>query len=101
MWPEQLALVHGDDVGGRVVALLLSLPDADDGVSVEARLTLDPLHLEPVVEAHSGGQRLVPASVECPAQAKVDVLVDLARLRLAAASGGETTSPDSAVAQTA
>ena len=58
-------------------AVLLSLPDGDDNASAEARLTSDPVHLEPVVEAQSGGQRLVLASAECPALAGVDVLVDV------------------------
>ena len=72
---SELALVQGDDARGRVAAVMLSLPDGDDTASAEARLTLDPLHLEPVVGARSGGQRLVLTSAECPAQAGLDVLV--------------------------
>ena len=59
--PQPLALVQGDDVPSRVAGVLLSLLDGDDNASAETRLTLDPLHLEPVVEAQSGGQRLVIA----------------------------------------
>ena len=75
--PKQLALVQGDNTPGRVAAVLLPLPDGDDNASAKARLTWDPLHLEPVVEAQSSGQRLVIASANCPTQARVDVIVDV------------------------
>ena len=75
--PKQFALVQGDDAPGRVAAMLLSVPDGYDNASAEARLTSDPLHLVPVVEAWSGGQQLVLASSGYPAQAGVDVLVDV------------------------
>ena len=55
----------------------MSLLHGDNNASTKARLTLDPLHLEPVVEAQSGGQRLVIASAKCPTQAGVDVTVDV------------------------
>ena len=73
---EQLALAQGDVVPGRVAAVL-SLPDGDDNASAEAHLTLNPLNLEPVVKAQSGGQRLVLASAKCPAPAGMNVLVDV------------------------
>ena len=50
--PKQLALVQGDDARGRVTVVLLYLPNAYVNASAEARLTLDPLYLESVVEAH-------------------------------------------------
>ena len=75
--PKHLALVQGDDVTSCVAVVLLSLPDGDDNASAEACLTLNPLHLEPLVEAQPRGQRLVLASAQCPAQADVDVLVDV------------------------
>ena len=56
MGSKQLKLVRGDNAPGRVAAGLLSLPDGDANASVETRLTLNPLHLELVVEAQSGGQ---------------------------------------------
>ena len=98
---KQLALIQGDDTPGRGAAVLLSLSDGDDNASAEARLTLDPLHLELALEAKSSGQRLVLASSKCPAQADVAVLVDVMhdyRWRLRA--GGKTASPSSAVDQT-
>ena len=71
-------LVEGNNAHGRVALVLRSLRYGDyDNVSAEARLTLDPLHVEPVVEDPSGGQRVVLASAACPAQASVDVLVDV------------------------
>ena len=63
--------VVGDDVLLRVTAVLLILQGGD------ARFTLDPLQLEPVVDAGSGEQRLVLALVECPTQAEVDILVEV------------------------
>ena len=59
--------------------MLLLVPDGDDNVSAEARLTLDPLHLGPVVEAQSCGQRLGIASTQCPNQAGVDIIVEVAQ----------------------
>ena len=49
--PEQLALVEGEDALGGVGAVPLFLRDRDDNASAEARLTLDPLHLEAAREA--------------------------------------------------
>ena len=57
--------------------MLLSLPEGDDKASAQARLTLNLLHLEPVVEAQSGGHRLVIASAKCATQAGVDIIVDV------------------------
>ena len=48
-------------------------------MSADARLTLDPLQLEPVVEAGSSEQWLVRALEECPAHAEVDILVQVLR----------------------
>ena len=62
---------------GRVTAVLLTLPSGNDSAAADARLTLDPLQLEPVIEAKSGEQLLVLALEECPAQAEVDVLVEV------------------------
>ena len=53
--PKQLAPVHGDDASGRVAAVLLSLPDGDGKAWAEACLTLDPLHVQPVVEPSQVG----------------------------------------------
>ena len=75
--PKQLALVEGNNAHGRVALVLRSLLYGDDNVPAEARLRLDPLHVEPVVEAPSSGQRVVLAPVACPAQAGVDVSVDV------------------------
>ena len=66
MGSKQLELVQREDAPGRVAAMLLSLPAGDYNGSVEARLTLDPLHQEALVEAHSRGQRLLIASTQCP-----------------------------------
>ena len=59
--------------------MLLSLPDGDDNAPVDACHTLDTLDLEPVVEAQSGGQRLVIASTQSPSPASVDVVMEIAR----------------------
>ena len=56
----------------------MSLPDGDDNASADTRHTLDPLNLEPVVEAQSGGHRLVIASAQCSGQAGVDVIMEMA-----------------------
>ena len=57
-------------------AVLQSLPHGGDSALAEARLTLDPLHLEPVVVVQSRGQWLVLPLAKCPSQAEVDVLHD-------------------------
>ena len=57
----------------------MSLPDGDDNASADARHTLDTLDLEPAVEAQSRGQQLVIASAQCPSQAGVDVIVEIAQ----------------------
>ena len=59
--------------------MLLSLPDGDDNALADTRHTFDTLDLEPVVEAQSGGQRLVIASAHSPSQAGVDVIVEIAQ----------------------
>ena len=48
---KQLEVVYGDDTPGCVAAMLPSMPTGNDNASAEARLTLDPLRLEPVLEA--------------------------------------------------
>ena len=74
---KQLERIQGDGLPGRVTEVPLSLTDGDDNASAEAYLTLDPLPLEPVVEAQSGRQRLVIASAQCPNQAGVDIIVEI------------------------
>ena len=56
---------------------MLSLPEGDDNVATHARHTLDALDLGPVVEAQSGGQRLVIASARSPGPAKMDVIGEI------------------------
>ena len=59
--------------------MVLSLPGGNHSASADARLRLDPLQLGPVVEDRSGEQRFVLTSTECPAQAEVDVMVEVLR----------------------
>ena len=59
--------------------MLLSLPQGDDNVAADACHTLDALGLEPVVEARSGGQRMVIASAQTPGPARVDVVGEIAQ----------------------
>ena len=58
---KQLVRIKGYDAPGRVTEVLLSLPEGDDNVAADARHTLDTLDLGPLVEAQSGGHRLVVA----------------------------------------
>ena len=96
---KQLARIPGDDVPRRVTEVMLSLPNGDDNLAADARHTLDTLDLGPVVEAQSGGQRLVVASARSPGQARVDSMGEIVQeygCRLLA--GGPTESPGIAVA---
>ena len=56
---------------------MFSLPEGDDNVATDARHTLDTLDLAAVVEARSGGQRLVLASARGPRLDGVDVIGEL------------------------
>ena len=69
---KQLAHIQGNDALGRITKVLFSLPEGDDNVAADARHTLDALELGPVVEAQSGGQRLVTASARSPGPARTD-----------------------------
>ena len=74
---KQLARIGGDNTLGRVTEVLLSLSQGDDNVAADVRHTLDALDLGPVVEAQSGGQRLVVASARSPGQARMDVIGEI------------------------
>ena len=71
---KQLARIPGDDTPGRITEVLLSLPEGDDNVAADARHTLGDLSLEAVVEARSGGPRMVTASARGLGPAWVDVI---------------------------
>ena len=49
---------------GRISVVLLSMPLGDGSEEVEARLALEVLQLEPVMEARCGAQRMVPIAVD-------------------------------------
>ena len=74
---KQLARIQGDDAQGHVTEAMFSLHEGDDNVAVDARYTLDTLGLAAVVEARSGGQRLVLASARGPRLDGVDVSGEL------------------------
>ena len=76
---KQLARVQGDDAQGHVTEAMLSLPEGDDHVAADARHTLDTLGLAAVIEARTGGQRLVLASARSPGQDGVDVIGEVLR----------------------
>ena len=61
-----VARIQGDDALGHITEVLLSLPEGDENVAADTRHTLDALGLEPVVEAPSGGHRMVIASARSP-----------------------------------
>ena len=71
---KRLARVQGDDAQGHVTEAMFSLPEGDDNVAADARHTLDTLGPAAVVEARTGGQRLVLASTRVPAFDGFDVL---------------------------
>ena len=74
---KQLARIQGDDAQGRVTEAMFSLPEGDDNVAADASHTLDTLGLAAVVEARSGGQRLVLASARGPRLDGVDVIGEI------------------------
>ena len=76
---KQLARVQGDDAQGYVTEAMFSLPEGDDNVAADARHTLDTLGLAAVVEARSGGQRLVLASARGPGLDGVHVIGEIVR----------------------
>ena len=57
--------------------MLLSLPEGDDNVAADARHTIDALGLRAVVEARSGGRRMVLASPRGPRLPGVDVIGEI------------------------
>ena len=76
---KQLARVRGDDAQGHVTEAMLSLPEGDDNVAADARHTLDTKGLAAIIEAWSGGQRLVLASARGPGLDGVDVIGEIVR----------------------
>ena len=74
---KQLAQIHGDVAPGRITELPLSLPDGDDSVAADARHTMDALSPEALVEARSGGQRMVIMSARGPGPAGVDIIEEV------------------------
>ena len=53
VWPKPPALLQGGEVHGHVIAVMVTLPSGSYDESAEARLALDPMQLEPVVDARS------------------------------------------------
>ena len=76
---KQFARIQGDDAQGRITEVLPCLPEGDDTMAANARHTLDALGLEPVVEARSGGQRMVITSARSPGLAGMDVVGEIAQ----------------------
>ena len=76
---KQLARIQGADAQGHGTEALFSLPEGDDNVPANARDTLDALGLAAVVEARSGGQRLVLASTRGLGLTGVDVIGKIAQ----------------------
>ena len=76
---KQLARVQGDDAQGHVTEAMFSLPEGDDNVAADARHTLDTLGMAAVVEARTGGQRLVLASARGPGLDGADVIGEIVR----------------------
>ena len=76
---KQLARVQGDDAQGHVTEAMFFVPEADDNLVADARHTLDTLGLASVVEARTGGQRLVLASATGPGLDGVDVTGEIVR----------------------
>ena len=74
---KQLARIQGDDARGHVMEARFSLREGDDNVAADARHTLHTLGLAAVVEARSGGQRLVLASARGPRRDGVDVIGEI------------------------
>ena len=76
---KQLARVQGDDAQCHVTEAMFSLPEGNDNVDADGRHTLDTLGLAAVVEARTGGQRLVLASATGPGLDRVDVIGEIVR----------------------
>ena len=76
---KQFARIQGDDALGHITEVLLSVPQSDDNVAADARHTLDALGLDPVVEARSGGQRMVIVSAQSPGPGGMDVVGEIAQ----------------------
>ena len=74
---KQLARIQGDDAPGRITEVLLSLPEGDNNVAADTRRMLDALGLQMVVEARSGGQRMVITSAQGPGPAGVDLIGEI------------------------
>ena len=77
MGSKQLARIQGDDAPGRIREVLLSLSEGDDNVAADTRHKLDALGLGAVVEARSGGQRMVIALARGPELVGVDVIGEI------------------------
>ena len=76
---NQLARVQGDNAQDHVTEAMFPLPEGDDHVAADARHTLDTLGLAAVIEARTGGRRLVLASARGPEQDGVDVIGEVLR----------------------
>ena len=63
---KQLAQIQGDDAQSHITEALFSLSEGYDNVAADAHHTIDALGLTAVVEARSGGQRMVLASATGP-----------------------------------
>ena len=74
---KQLARIQGDDAQGHITDALFSLSEGDDNVAADARHTIDALRLKAVVEAPSGGERMVLVSPGGPRLAGVDVIGEI------------------------
>ena len=74
---KHFARIQGEDAQGHITEALLSLPEGDDNVAADAHHTMDALSLKAVVEARSGGQRMVIASAKGRGLAGVDVIGEI------------------------
>ena len=74
---KQLARIQGDDAQGHITEAMFSQREGDDNVAADACHTIDALSLKAVVEARSGGQRMVLASARGPGLAGVDVIGEI------------------------
>ena len=63
---KQLARIQGGDAQGHIMEALFSVLEGDDNVAADAHHTIDALSRKAVVEARSGGQRMVLASARGP-----------------------------------
>ena len=76
---KQVAGVQGDNAQGHITEAMFCLPEGEDNVAAVVRHTLDTLGLAAVVEARSGGERLVFASARGPGLDEVDVIEEIVR----------------------